>query len=151
MLAMLIAVTAAWAGDARALACEVSATSTSFGAYSPFDPVALDGTGNVRMTCSNLLSILVSYTIRLNAGANGILAARRMSSGANRLVYNLYTNPGRSTIWGDGSAGSSVVSEFSLLVLLSTERNYAVFGRIPAGQNVAPGSYTDTIVVTVEY
>jgi len=151
VLAMLIVAAAAWADDARALACTVSATSTNFGAYSPFDATALDGTGNVRVACNEVLGLLVSYTIKLSPGASGSLAARRMSNGTHSLTYNLYTGSGRSTVWGDGSNGSSVVSDSYLLFVLSVTRDYAVYGRVPASQNVSGGSYADTIVVTVEY
>jgi len=35
-----------------------------------------------------------------------------MTAGTDRLYYNLFTNASRSIIWGDGSAGTSVVSRF---------------------------------------
>lgn len=148
--ALLVAL-AAWSADAAALSCTVSASATHFGTYSPFDPVALDGAGNVQVTCGNLVNILVSYTVALSTGSSGSHAARRMSNGPHLLTYNLYTNAGRSTVWGDGSGGSSVVAESYLLLLLSDQRSYPVYARIPAGQNVAPGSYADTIVITVNY
>lgn len=142
---------ALWAPGAAALTCTVSATSTSFGAYSPFDLVPLDAAGNVRVTCGNLVNILVGYTIFLSSGASGTVGARHMVNGAYQLAYNLYANASRSVVWGDGSAGSVGVSESYLLLLLSDSRNYPVYGRIPAGQNVPAGAYADSITVTVDY
>ncbi|WP_211226159.1 spore coat protein U domain-containing protein [Solimonas flava] len=38
-----------------------------------------------------------------------------------------------------------------LLGALIVTRNCAVYGRLPGRQNAAPGVYSDTVVVTVEY
>ncbi|BBA33301.1 spore coat U domain-containing protein [Methylocaldum marinum] len=63
----------------------------------------------------------------------------------------MYTDSARSSIWGDGSAGTQTVSDGYLLGLLTVTRHYPVYGRIPADQNVSPGVYLDTIFVTVLY
>jgi spore coat protein U-like protein len=136
---------------AHALSCTVSANATSFGSYSTFSPTALDGVGNVRVSCSNLISILVNYTILLSTGSSGSYSPRHMASGANSLGYNLYTNAARTIVWGNGSAGTSALSDGYLLGVLTVTNNYPVYGRVAAGQNVPPGAYTDTIVVTVNY
>ena len=141
----------ACAQTAYALNCSVSASGTNFGSYSIFNPAPLDAVGNIRVSCSNLISILVNYTILLSPGASGSYAARRMSNGGNNLAYNLYTNAARTAIWGNGSAGTSVLNDGYLLGLFTVTQNYSVYGRVVAGQNVPPGAYSDTIVVTVNY
>lgn len=154
---LLCALPLVWPGVAHAIlaTCTVSASSTSFGNYSPFDVAPLDGIGNVQVTCRGLLGLvdlLVFYDIGLSTGASGSYAARSLSSGAYALSYNLYTNAARTTVWGDGSGGSALVSGSHLLIILvDTVRDYPVYGRILAGQNVAPGAYADTILVTVNY
>lgn len=143
-----------WTGAAHAIAdCTVSANSTNFGTYSPFSPAPLDGTGNVQVSCSlvGVISVLVNYDILLSPGSSGTFANRLMSGGSYSLSYNLYTTAGHSSIWGDGSGGTASVSDGYLLGLLTTVRNYPVHGRMIAGQNVEPGIYSDTIVVTVNY
>lgn len=74
-----------------------------------------------------------------------------MYSGAYAIEYNLYTDSTRTTLWGDGSAGTSYVSDGYLLGLLTVSRNYPVYGRVPAGQNLPAGVYSDVVVVTVDY
>lgn len=139
-------------GLASAVTCSVSATATSFGSYNPLSSLNTDGTGTVTVTCSNVISLLVSYEILLSKGGSGSFATRHMSSGANTLSYNLYTSILRTTIWGDGTGGSGKVTDGYLLgVLVPTVRNYTVYGRIPAQQNVASGSYADSITVTINY
>ncbi len=132
-------------------ACTVSASNLSFGQYLPSSGSAVDTTGNVAVTCSGLLSVLVGYTISLSTGASGSYAARALNSGANSLAYNLYTNLLRTTVWGNGSGSSTVSGSILVQLVVPTTNNHTVYGRIPASQNVAPGSYSDTITVTVNY
>ncbi|MBB3047521.1 spore coat protein U-like protein [Litorivivens lipolytica] len=72
-----------------------------------------------------------------------------MSSGANSLNYNLYTDPTYLTVWGDGNGGTATVPGAIGVLLLPID--HVVYGRIPAGQNSAAGNYSDTISVTVTY
>lgn len=151
---LLAALSLSWSASVHALAdCTVSASPTSFGTYSPFSISPLDGTGNVQVSCTLLgvISLLVSYDILLSPGSSSTFANRTMTGGGYNLNYNLYTTAGRSSIWGDGSGGTSIVSDGYLLGLLTTVRNYTVYGRVVALQNVPPGPYSDTIVVTVNY
>ena len=77
-----------------------------------------------------------------------------MNGGANQLAYNLYTDNTYLTAWGDGSGGSQSVSSGILLDVLglSPQQTHWIYGRIPGSQTtVAPGSYIDTITVTVTY
>lgn len=131
--------------------CSVSATGVAFGNYNQLDASPADAAGNVQVSCGPLLGVTVSYDITLSTGGSASYTPREMASGANQLQYNLYTTSGRSIVWGDGTAGTSVVSDSYLLGLLTTTRNYPVYGRIPAGQNSAAGAYADSITVTVIY
>lgn len=139
------------AGSAQAQTCTTSATTTNFGGYNPTDLLALDGSGNVQVSCTGLISLLVSYTIQLSSGASGSFATRTLSNGTHALGYNLYTNVARITVWGDGSGSTFTVTDGYLIAIAPTVRNYPVYGRIAAGQNVPPGAYSDTITVTVNY
>lgn len=133
--------------------CTASATPVAFGTYNPISGVALNNTGNIAVTCSALLvGLNVSYDIALNAGQNGTFAARAMKNLTSLLQYNLYNTAARTTIWGDGTAGTVKVSDGYLLNLLSVTRNYTVYGTLPASQNVPPATtYSDLITVTVTY
>ena len=142
------------AASAQALgSCTASASTTAFGSYNPFNAASVDSVGNVQVSCSLLgvISIDVAYTIALSAGSGGSYANRRLSGGSQTLTYGLYTDPTRATSWGDGSSGTSTVGDGYLLGLLTVNRGYPVYGRIPGGQNVAPATYVDTVMVTVNY
>jgi len=133
--------------------CSAGTTSVNFGAYSPFSASALDGVGEVRVDCSllGLLGILVSYKISISAGSSGAFSGRQMVGGGYRLNYNLYTDPARNNVWGNGAGGSTTVNVSYLAAVLFTTRSYSIYGRIPPRQNLPTGTYTDTIVVTVDY
>jgi spore coat protein U-like protein len=112
----------------------------SFGSYDPLSFEPLDGVGNIAVRCD----ADTSFTISLSSGS-GSYAARQMTSGAHALEYNLFTDPSRLTVWGDGSAGSAT------LTASASSAEEAVYGRIAARQNVPTGTYTDVVVVTITY
>jgi spore coat protein U-like protein len=132
-------------------ACSVSAEPLTFGSYNPQSLLPADAQGNVRVSCTFLLGVLVTYSVRLSAGSSGTYVSRQMSGLSTSLHYNLYTDPTRLLVWGDGTGGTSTVNQASLLVVGTVAINHPVYGRIAAQQNVAPGNYSDTIVVTLEY
>ncbi|RYF62408.1 MAG: hypothetical protein EOO22_27735, partial [Comamonadaceae bacterium] len=76
--------------------------------------------------------------------------ADRRLIGAGSLAYNLYTTSGRTTVWGQDGVSDSI-SVLAAVIGASVTRNHTVYGRIPAGQYVAPGAYANTIVVVVNY
>jgi spore coat protein U-like protein len=127
----------------------VSALPVNFGTYNPLSPTEKTGTGQVSVTCNLLfgLGVLPSFTVALSTGTGGSYAPRKLSNGANRLSYNLYDDAG--AVWGNGQGGT-VLATFNGVLSLGT-LNFAVKGRIPVSQDVAPGAYTDTITVLVEF
>jgi spore coat protein U-like protein len=139
-----------------ACSCSLTAVGVAFGAYNPFAAGDLDSTGNVHLTCSGVAAVLIDYKVTLGSGTGsaGSFAPRRMSSGSNRLNYNLYMDAARTVVWGDGTgATSNFVGSFTGAVIGNAgERDFTIYGRIPAGQITAvPGSYTDTVTVRVDY
>jgi spore coat protein U-like protein len=140
--------------SAQAIAeCSATASGAVFGGYTFSNTAPTYVVGNVQVSCSltGILSQLVSYDISLSTGTSTSYAPRKMVNGANWLIYNLYKDASKSVIWGNGISGTSIVSDRYLVELLTTVRNYAIYGQIPAGQNVPAGIYSDTIVVTVNY
>jgi spore coat protein U-like protein len=148
MLAVLVPV-----GAARAESCTVSATSVAFGTYDPLAGAALDTTGTVSVTCTSAIPPRVDYDILLNPGQSASYGPRAMTNGTSQLNYNLYTDPTRTQVWGDGSGATSVISaRYNVTRPGSTEtRDYTVYGRAFAGQNVTTGVYLDNITVTVNF
>jgi spore coat protein U-like protein len=135
---------------AVANSCAISSTTAvAFGTYDPLLATNNDNTGSVSVRCTKG----TTYHVALAQGANPTGAstctapARQMSDGGTeRLGYDLYTNVGRTTVWGCTTTNDVDVTSAS-----SAANAMTVYGRIPAGQDVATGSYTDTVVVTVTF
>lgn len=125
---------------ADATTCTVSVTGVAFGSYDVFSTQDSETTGSVGVSCDSS----DTYTISLSSGF-GTYTARVMTSGSSQLDYNLFTDPQRLTVWGDGTSGTATVSA------TGTGGTYPVYGLITAKQNVPVGNYSDTITVTVTY
>ncbi|MES2997969.1 MAG: spore coat U domain-containing protein [Pseudomonadota bacterium] len=134
-----------------ACSCSVGTSAVAFGNYNPTLGTATTATGNVAVTCSALVLGIISYVISMNAGNSGSFAARFMNLTGNHLNYNLYTQVGHTTIWGNGTGATVTVSDSYLLILGPNLNNYTVYGLLPALQTIPAGAYTDTITVTVTY
>lgn len=132
--------------------CTISANNLSFGTYDPTSSSNIDNTTDVTVTCSALLlGGLIAYDISLSEGNSGSYSGREMSNSTHTLGYNLYTDSNRTTVWGDGTSSTSMVSDSYTLSIINTSRNYTIYGRISGSQNVSAGSYTDTITATVTF
>jgi len=123
-------------------ACTLNATGVNFGSYDVFSNAALDSTGNIDVNCPSG----VGYSIAFSEGG-GSHTQRVMNSGGHRLNYNLYTEGNRGVVWGDATSGAARVSGTGIGVSV----NHAVYGRIPAQQNVHAGSYSDIIIVALTF
>lgn len=127
--------------------CLVTTTNLAFGAYTGV--ATLTGTSDVDVRCTSGLP----YTVKLSAGG-GTYANRLLASGGNSLQYNLYTGSGYTSIWGDGTTSTSVVTGTGAGMASGSATTHTVYGQLPdnAYNQAAPvGSYADTITVTVEY
>src|SRR5512139_2822690 len=93
--------------------CAITTSAVAFGAYDPAitnASAALDGSGSVLVTCTSGASTTVTLGEGSNAagGSTAAVPLRRMKdSGTNFLAYFLYSDTGRSTVWGN-TVGSGV-------------------------------------------
>lgn len=125
--------------------CTVLAETHQFGSIAiptPDEP-PIDSVSAIRVTCPPT----VGYTVSLSFGDNPQGTQRRMNWNGNLINYNLYVDTTRTSIWGDGT-GNSVVSGGGGT---GTEQRLSVYGRIQPKQSGPPGTYSDTITVTITY
>lgn len=130
--------------------CSVSTTTLAFGTYDQTSPSDRTANATVTVQCSSIASVLGSADIAISAGNSGNAANRRMNSGASTLSYNVFTSTAYTTVWGNGSGGTAIV-QVPLNGIISFGATATAYGRIPASQNVAVGSYSDTLIVTITY
>ena len=142
-IAVACAALALPAADTHAAGCSFTgASSVAFGAYDPFSAAPLDTVGTVSWRCSGL----GVPRIELDAGGSGSFAWRTLLNGPETLRYNLFLDAARTVVWGDGTGGSAA-GPVTFTTGGGLERA-SVYGRIPAGQDVGWGTFTDTIRVT---
>ena len=137
-------------GKGNAFTCSVASTPVSFTSYDVFAAAPAYSTGTVSVSCNNPNNQPMPVSIAINSGSSGTFNPRQMRAtvGTDRLNYYLFTNPARTVIWGDGTGGSSTVSN---TVSRSAPWNASIYGSLPQRQNVRAGTYNDTIVVTVTW
>lgn len=126
--------------------CTISDGTLGFGTYDPVvdnAATALDQVGTLDVACTKGSAATVS--LDLGTHANG--STRRMQHGVTAtefLAYELYTTAARNVVW-------NTTNTVSYNATSKAPSTLTVYGRVAAGQDVATGSYTDTVVATVTF
>jgi spore coat protein U-like protein len=149
---MLVGLAGALASSpALAVTCSFdSVTPVSFGPYDVFSAAPLDSTGALWLTCTGVAPA-DNITVDLDAGNAGTFSPRRLAraGGGSDLAYNLYLDPARTVRWGDGTAGTSHFGPSNPPDGSSFRLD--TYGRVPALQDVASGSFSDGVVATINF
>jgi spore coat protein U-like protein len=131
--------------------CSVVASGVAFGGYNPILGQSLDTTGMITVTCTGNSGDTANYTITISPG-DGSFSSRKMISGGKTLFYNLFIDSSRVSVWGDGTSGTSSVSDSMTLTSTSGNKSYVVYSRIFSGQPlVTARTYADSVLVTMSY
>ena len=124
--------------------CVINSASTlNFGSQGVL-VANVDNSSTVQVQCTNT----TPYNIGLDAGtgSGATVTTRKMTNGANTINYSLYSDSGRTTVWGN-TVGTNTVSGTGN----GASQNYTVYGRVPPQTTPTAATYTDTITVTVTY
>jgi spore coat protein U-like protein len=122
--------------------CTISANNLNFGTYTQLQ---LDGTTTLSATCTSG----APYTIGLDQGvsAGASVTSRKMTGpGGAALNYGLFQDSARTLNWGN-TIGTDTVATTGTGV----GQTFTVYGRVPASQLAAPGTYTDTITAILTF
>lgn len=127
--------------------CAVGTSTLAFGTLSSGVVMAgnVDATGTVTVNCTNGVPYIIKLGIGTGAGAR--FSSRAMTAGTNLLDYTIYSTAAYTDFWGDGSGSSVTVAGTGI----GTSQLISAYGRIFAGQTPQPGTYSDTVSVTVSY
>jgi len=119
--------------------CSAYASGIAFGNY--YGSV-VDVTGTVTVTCTSGQA----YDIGLNAGlaSGATVTSRSMQNGSALLGYQLFSNSGRTTNWGNSSSTGWVAGTGT-----GSAQVYTIYAQIPAGETALLESYTDTITASI--
>jgi spore coat protein U domain-containing protein, fimbrial subunit CupE1/2/3/6 len=119
--------------------CVLLADDLNFGVYSSVQDSTATTTISVQCTPG------VQGKISLDGGNVGDPDKRAMS-GPGKLNYQLYREAGRQTVFANRR-----LNEMVQIVGDGRWQRVSVFGAVPKGQTVPPGSYHDVVTATVTY
>ena len=104
----------------------------------------VDATATLSVQCTNS----TTYDIGLNAGlgTGADTTTRRMMDGAEFVDYQLFSDSGRATNWGN-SVGTDTVSDTGD----GAAQDHTIYGRVPVQSTPSAGTYLDTVTVTVTF
>ena len=132
--------------------CTTSVVAPVFGVYrSAGNANNANGAINVSCVVSGVVPQSVLYTVKLDLSAQAQGTQRRMAYGSNTLQYNVYCSSSYNQVWVDGNNSTCMASGGQPNLLGTLLGVHPVYGRIPGGQFVAPGLYTDSIAIQVLY
>lgn len=124
--------------------CTINSASTlNFGSQGVLT-ANVDQTSTMQVQCANT----TPYNIGLDAGtgSGATVAVRKMTSGGATVNYSLYSDSGRTTVWGNTVGTDTVAATAN-----GASQSYTVYGRVTAQTTPAPATYSDTVTVTVTY
>ncbi len=122
--------------------CEASVSLVDFGRLDL--EKGGDVSGEVIVTCDQP----GQFSVALSSGVGSYRFRRMRGTDGAELKYNLFVDPARRRIWGDGvSEGTQTIRGESdgrrPLVI-------PVYGIVPPRQSVLTGPYSDNLLVTIE-
>ncbi|MCL6609822.1 MAG: spore coat U domain-containing protein [Geminicoccaceae bacterium] len=121
--------------------CSLSGGTLAFGTYTAGQTSDLDVQGAINyVNCP-----AGTLVFELDNGANASGSQRRMRSGNNFLNYEIFRTSTRNSQWRTGADAVQVQ------LLQPGNGSVPVYGRIPAGQAVPPGNYSDTVTITLRF
>jgi spore coat protein U-like protein len=141
LLAGALALAGAAAPAVAAPACHASVTMVDFGRVDYKE--GGDVTGQLTVTCDGPTAFEVSASPGYGSYGGRTMVGPRETV----LRYNLYVDPARRRVWGDGESGGTA--------RITGESNgrkavtYTIYGRIPDRQSVQTGRYHDSVKVSV--
>lgn len=124
--------------------CQITSTSSlDFGTQGVLT-ASIKAQANIAVLCTDA----TPFNVGLDAGSTpgGSVSTRLMGNGADAAAYQLYSNAGHSTAWGN-TAGTDTVSGTGT----GAPQSLTIYGQVLAQTTPAPGTYADTITVTITY
>jgi spore coat protein U-like protein len=144
--------------------CTVTATPVSFGVYDPSQDGDLQAQGTITLQCASGTTPVVKLSAGQHAASvsatnttqdgttvaktsSGVAITRSLQNQGSQLGYDLFTDSGYSTVWN--STNTISPGEIGSV----QPETLTVYGDIPAQQTqtLAPGSFSDTVLVTVTF
>ncbi|SLJ85845.1 spore coat U domain-containing protein [Psychrobacter sp. DAB_AL43B] len=107
----------------------------------------------VVVKCSKNAPYIVNLTPLSNAGANTTGAGTMAGPGTDTINYQLYSNAGATTVWGNTGTLAVVGNGVSGTGtgLLAIPNTHTVYSKLTSTTDIQLGNYSDTVKVSVTY
>ena len=126
--------------------CSVSATPLNFGTFSNL-AVPVDATSTVTIHCVSGTAWFAGFDVGTGSGATE--SARKLTSGGHVLSYSIFKDAARSVALGALESGRAGVLGGTGT---GAPEVLTLYGRVFTSPTLPPpGTYTDTITVTVQF
>lgn len=130
--------------------CSMDSSPMTFGTYDGVvanASTALEAMAAIVSTCTSGAAAIITINAGASAGSDSADApARRMTAGeGNYLAYQVYSDVGRSTVWGNTSPTGVALTGTGVPQTLTA------YGSVTASQLAAPGIYNDQLTLTITY
>ncbi|MBS7544862.1 Csu type fimbrial protein [Ancylobacter oerskovii] len=124
--------------------CAISAVSNvNFGSVGLLN-TALTAEGSFEVQCTNGTPYVISLGTGTGTGAT--TTNRLMTSGAETVAYSLYRDSGHTQVWGVDSGTDTVSASGN-----GSAQPYTVYGRVPSQTTPTANTYSDTVIISVDY
>jgi spore coat protein U-like protein len=143
-----------------ATTCSSSNVALSFGPYLSITAAPLDAQASLVVTCTRTVAppgdvgpakTTISVALGPSQGSNSIQNRQMFRGGADLLNYNVYLDPGRISVWGNTTGVDTATSTINVPNRGTASATFTFYGRVFALQNVTPGTYGDSLLITVNY
>ena len=123
--------------------CAISTNPLNFGSSGVL-AAAINQTTTLSVTCSNT----TPYNVGLDAGnaSGSTVAARLLANGAATVAFQMYSDSGRSTVWGN-TIGTNTVSGTGS----GSAQTLTVYGQVPAQATPTANTYTSTVTASITF
>jgi spore coat protein U-like protein len=119
--------------------CNLTTVSLSFGTQTLLN-AQIDAGTTIGPQCTNG----TPYSVTMDNGQTGTSPTnRKMTAASASVTYGLYSDAARTTAWGTSTPVSGTGT--------GVRQTLNVYGRVPVQTTPAPGTYNDSVVVTVTF
>lgn len=122
-------------------ACTIVASTVMDFGYVASLATARTATSSIQLRCP----VNAAWRVGLGAGSHAAGPVRRMAGPGGHLAYELYQDPGHGLVW-DNAQGADQGGTGT-----GQAQTLTVHGRVPPQPEAMPGTYSDTVTVTLTY
>jgi spore coat protein U-like protein len=118
----------------------------TFGMYDTVNIIDNESIGQMSYSCEGTIA---GISIHFSKGNAGDFQRFMLSPEGDKLFYNLYIDAARQQILGDGTGGSFAYNNGN--ITSGVPIMIPVYGKISARQDIGVGTYTDHIIITIQF